>query len=109
MNDITLPIDISDSCGNSSGQDKKLFLELSQEMQCSYGAGSLMTVDNPGLTALCSETRGRILARISFGKRIQLLTASGLIAGITPLSVAKRSNQATLDFAFSWQDGESAE
>lgn len=51
--------------------------------------------------APCSETKGHISVRNSFARRTRLLIASGLIAGITPTSIARRSPQRTLDFAFS--------
>ena len=45
----------------------------------------------------------RLLAGIS--STAGLLIASGLIAGITPTSIRKRSAQRTLDFALSRPDG----
>jgi hypothetical protein len=93
----------------SSAPVKKSFSEPSTQMPCSLGDGSLMTAANAESTAPFSETKAHTLVANSYAKRIRLLIASGLIAGITPTSVRKRSNQATLDFAFSKQDGINAE
>lgn len=81
-------------------------------MQYSYGASSLMTAstseqasDKKASTARSSETRASTYRHHSFAKRMQSLMQRGLIAGITPTSIAKRSPQATLDIAFSKPDG----
>lgn len=89
--------------------EKRSCLEPSQQTQSLDGASSLMTQDSKESTAPFLETREHIKVRNSYDRRIRLLIASGLIAGITPTSVRKRSGQATLDIAFSRQDGGSAE
>jgi hypothetical protein len=68
-----------------------------------------MTVDNKASTALSSVTKARTLAANSYAKRTQLLTASGLIAGITPTSIRVALPQETLDSASSKQGGTAVE
>lgn len=68
-----------------------------------------MTAVSKASTAPCSEMSQSIKARNSYDRRIRLLTASGLIAGIIPTSMRQQSDQQILDFAFSQRDGESAE
>jgi len=96
------------------GRERKLFTgpgenssyEPSVQTPCSSGASlSTDAQVKPESTARSSETSQRIKARNSYVKRIKLLMSSGLIAGITPTSVRNRSNQKTLDFAFSKQAG----
>jgi hypothetical protein len=64
-----------------------------------------MTAAKTGSTAQSLGMKERIAARASYVKRIRLLIASGLIAGITPTSIRKRSPQGTLDFALSRPGG----
>jgi hypothetical protein len=54
-----------------------------------------------------NESQPEQLAR-SYDRRIRLLIASGLIAGITPMSIRRRSPQQTLDFALSPLAGDGA-
>lgn len=100
----------------SSAPDKRLSSELNWAMPCLFGENSLMTA----LTSEQEENKRESIARssamnqvtsvpLSFAKRIELLTACGLIAGITPLSVRQRWNQITLDSVSSWLDGVDAE
>jgi len=39
----------------------------------------------------------------------QSLISAGLVKGIIPMSMRKRSNQLTLDTVLRWQDGDNAE
>src|SRR5262245_41472077 len=48
-----------------------------------------------------SEMKDRSKARISYVKRMRLLIGSGLIAGITPMSIRRGSGQRYLDHVFS--------
>ena len=93
----------------SSAREKRSCCELAEPMPCSSGETSLTTADKRESTAPCSEMKESIKVRNSYGKRIRLLIASGLIAGIIPTSERRRSSQQTLDFAFSWLDGDDAE
>ncbi len=65
--------------------------------------------DKQASTAQCSAMRVNTYRHCSYAKRMQLLMQSGLIAGITPMSTAKRWSQGTLDFASSQQVGDDAE
>jgi hypothetical protein len=60
-------------------------------------------------TAPSSGTNRRAAVRASFSKRTQLLMSFGLIVGITPTSIAKRSPQRTLGFASSKLAGNGVE
>src|SRR5262245_52662302 len=99
----------ADSENSSSDPERRLSFALSQPMPSSSGVSSSMTADRTELTAPSSETSPDISARNSYDKRMRLLIASGLIAGITPTSRRKRSSQQTLDFALSKQAGGDAE
>jgi hypothetical protein len=74
-------------------------------MQCLSGDGSSMIVDKQASIAQSSETSPTGYRHLSFDRRMQSLMKYGLIAGITPTSIAKRSPQVTLDFVSSQLDG----
>ena len=94
---------------NSSDQEKKSSSERLEETPFLFGENSSTTADSKGSTARFSETSQYIAARNSYVRRIRLLIASGLIAGITPMCVRKRSSQLTLDFALSRPGGSDVE
>lgn len=94
---------------SSSDPEKRLSCEQLTLTPYLCGASSLMTADSKELTAPSFATNRRIAARNLYIKRMQLLTASGLIAGITPTSVRKQSVQRTLDIALSQPVGSDAE
>jgi hypothetical protein len=77
------------------GQVKRLYSEPKPLTPCLSGESSSTIADKQESTALCSGMKARIEAQTSYDKRIELLTASGLIAGITPLYVRKRLNPPT--------------
>ncbi len=89
----------------SQDQAKKLSFAQKQEMQCLCGAGSSTAAANAVLTAPYSETKASIDPATLYTRRMKLLIASGLVAGITPMSERRRSPQATLDFALSQLGG----
>ena len=107
MNDTTPHINtrMDESESNSLAPVKTLSSVQKQAMRCLCGDGSLTPVGSAASTAPYSETRVFTDPVTSYNKRIKLLTESGLVAGITPTSKRKRSNQQTLDFALSPQDG----
>ena len=111
MNDITRPINIKmEERGNClPDQGKKLSFAQRQQMRCLCGAGSSTEAENAVSTAPYSETKATIDPAISYVRRMQLLMQSGLVAGITPTSIRKGSNQKTLDFVLKQLDGNSAE
>lgn len=81
----------------------------------SCGEGSKTTastlVQESGKTASTvrrSGTKERIKARNSYVRRMRLLIAAGLIAGITPTSTRKGSSQGILDIASFEPDGSDA-
>ena len=100
---INMQTDEKESC--SLDPARKLSSVQKQRMQCLCGEDSLLPAENAESTAPFSETSQSIRARNLSDKRIKSLIASGLVAGITPMSVRKQSNQQTLDFALSKQDG----
>jgi hypothetical protein len=93
----------------SSAPAKSSCCAPSQATPSSAGESSSTTVDSGESTAPSSATSRRTAARALFAKRIRSLIAGGLIAGITPMSIRKRSAQRTLAFASSLQDGADAE
>lgn len=111
MSVITVAIDTATAANDdsSSGQEKNLSCEPNMLMPCGSGDTSTTTPANRVSTARYSATSRAIRARALYAKRIRLLIASGLIAGITPMSTRRGSPQKTLDFAFSKQAGASAE
>ena len=88
------------------GQGKRSSSVPPKETPCSYGEDSKTTVANTASTVQCSAMKADTSAANSYARRMRLLIASGLVAGITPTSTRKRSPQATLDFALSPQDGD---
>jgi len=108
MNGTTAPTDTAmvESENYSSAQAKRSFFAPPPLTLCSYGEPSSTTAGRTASTAPCSATSHHTAARTSFAKRAQLLMRSGLIAGITPTSIAKRSPQRTLDIVFSPLDGD---
>jgi hypothetical protein len=94
------------------GPGEKWVFRTEPPTLCGCGASSLTIAstsepanDSKASIAPCSETSRRTAARTLSGKRTRLLMRSGLIAGITPTSIRKRSPQLTLDSAFSVPDG----
>ena len=111
---IATPTDASVNC--FAAPARKLCCELSTEQLSLFGVSSWTTVktiapenDKTGSTARRSETKGRIKVQSSFDKRMRLLIASGLIAGITPTSTRQRSGQRILATAFYALGGVGAE
>jgi hypothetical protein len=107
---IITPMDESENC--FLAPDKSLFCELNEAMPCSLGENSLTIAlmreqaeSKKASIARSSATNQVTSVPLSFDKRMQLLIASGLIAGITPLSVRQQWNQETLDSVSSWLDG----
>jgi hypothetical protein len=95
--------DVSENC--SQAQAKKLSSAQRQAMQCLCGEGLSTQAANAVSTAPYSETKAITDPQTSYARRIQLLMRSGLVAGITPTSVRKRSDQQTLGFASLQPDG----
>src|SRR6185369_6749448 len=93
----------------SSDQGTSWFCAQSEQTPSSSGAASSTTAGSRASTAPSSATRASTYRHCSFAKRMQLLMQSGLIAGITPTSIAQRSPQAILAFASSARGGSDAE
>jgi hypothetical protein len=104
--DTSTPMDARDGC--SSAPVTSSCSAQSRETPALSGADSSMTAGKKASTALSSATRASTYRHPSFAKRMQSLMQSGLIAGITPTSIAKRSPQRTLAIASSWLDGSDA-
>lgn len=92
-----------------SDRAKRLYSEPKQLTLCLFGESLSTIAGKQESTALCSGTKACIEAQTSYDKRIELLTASGLIAGITPLYVRKRLSPPTPAFALLRLDGASAD
>jgi hypothetical protein len=90
-----------ESASSSSALVKRLCSEPSGLMPSLSGGTSSMTAAKKESTAPSSVTKDAAYHRASYAKRIRLLIASGLVAGITPTSIRKRSPQRILDFALS--------
>ena len=107
MKDIIQPINTKTDANesNSSVPEKKLSSEQKRQMRCLCGDDSLMIRENVESTVPSLETSQATSARNLYDKRIKLLIASGLVAGITPTSERKQSPQQTLDFALFKPDG----
>jgi len=78
-------------------------------MRALCGETSTTTAASKESTVPYSATKAATGAATSYAKRMKLLIASGLIAGITPTSIRKRSAQRTLDFALLPHDGGDAD
>ena len=94
---------------NSSVPEKKLSSAQKRQMRCLCGGDSLMIQESAESIVRYSEMNHSTKARHSSDRRIKLLIASGLVAGITPTSKRKRLPQRTLDFAFLPLDGEGSD
>jgi hypothetical protein len=99
--DTDTPMDASDAMTSSSGQDESSCYALSVATPFSLGESSSMTADRKASTAPSSGMSRNTAARISYAKLTRLLMQSGLIAGITPMSIRRRSVQQTLAFVLS--------
>jgi len=101
-----MPINESGNCSLALETNSSCTQRTRAPSSC--GGGSPMTASTSApansrreSTARSSETKASTYRHRSFDKRMQSLMQSGLIAGITPTSIAKRWPQRTLDFASS--------
>jgi hypothetical protein len=92
------------------GQEKKLFFGHSAETPFSCGENSLTDAkDNTGSTApYFGMSRGTEHLTLS-DRLTQSLISAGLVRGIIPTSIRKRSGQQILDIAFFGPDGGSVD
>jgi hypothetical protein len=115
-------IETDASGANSSGRVKPLFCEPSTERQCLRGESLLMTASfgtqstNAGTrktvsTVQFSETTiPKPICPATLSDRLtQSLISAGLVKGIIPTSMRKRSGVQMLDFVSSRPDGDDAE
>ena len=111
MNVTTQPVrtktDETENC--LSDLEKKSCSEPRAETPSLCGGTLSTTQASKESIAPRSETKAGIGPATSYAKRIRLLIASGLIAGITPTSIRERSAQRTLDFVLSQPDGVGAD
>jgi len=92
-----------------SAPDKQLSLELDPQTHYLSGESSLTIADRRELIALFSETKAS-LNPLSLSDRLTLsLISAGLVKGITPTSVRKRSGVPIPDFVLKLPDGRIAE
>lgn len=64
------------------------------------GESDTVSMDKQESAARSSEMRGNTDQATSYGTLMQSLIDDGLVKGITPLSMRRRSGQQILDFAF---------
>jgi len=112
--DTSTPMSVSAGCSLAPATNS--CCARSVEMPASSGGTSLTTASTSApaghkkaSTARSSGMRASTYRHRSWSKRMQSLISSGLIAGITPTSIAQRSPQGTLDIASSWQGGGDAD
>lgn len=111
MSDITAHTDIEMVANDSSlsGREKNSSYEQRELMPSLFGEISLMTADRSASTARRSATKGRSRPPSLSDRLTQSLITAGLVKGITPTSIRKRSGAAIPDTVFSWLDGSDAE
>jgi hypothetical protein len=76
-----------------------------KEMPCSSGESLLMTADNKELIAPSSEMKAPTDHRTLSDRLTPSLISAGLVKGIIPMSMRKKSSQQTLDIVLRPQDG----
>jgi hypothetical protein len=110
MNAITARTDTEmDAAGaNSSGQDKTSSSEMPTPQPSLFGEISSTILGNEESIAPSSATKAWSGQVFLSPKLMQSLISAGLVRGITPSSVRKRSGAVIPDFAFSWRDGSDA-
>lgn len=102
---IAMPMD--EDKLNLSDLDKKSFSELPIVTLCGHGESSSTIAANMESTAPSSAMKHRtgIKAVSLLDKLTPSLISSGLVRGITPMSIRKRSGARILDTALSALDG----
>ena len=107
-NGITLAIntEMEEKENCLSVRDKKSYSELGKETLCSSGKSSkIAATDNTALTVRSFGMNRRTKA-VSLSDRLTpSLISSGLVKGIIPTWMRRKSSQLTLDFALLQQDG----
>ena len=91
-----------------SGQDNISCCEHGMATHYLFGENLLMPLDNKELIAPFSETKANINQVTLSDRLTPLLIFAGLVKGIIPLSMRKKSNQLTLDVVLKWPDGKFA-
>ena len=81
--------------------EKGLFFAPLRETLSLFGESFEMPADSRELTARRSATRESYAAQNSFVKRMRLLMKSGLVRGIIPMSMRKKSGAGTQDIVSS--------
>jgi len=102
------PTLMAESAVRCSGRARRSSCAPETQTPCSAGASSSTTAASWALIAPSSETKAR-RSRHSLSDRLTLsLITSGLVSGITPMSVRRQSGQAIPD-TVSWRrDGDGA-
>lgn len=88
--------------------EKSSSSERQKQMHFSFGGDSSTIPAKLASTALSSATNQRIEVPTSFDRRTRLLIASGLVAGITPMSIRRECGAEIPDFVSSWRGGADA-
>lgn len=101
-NDITrLERTASENSGSSSDPVNRSYSARSKAMPSLSGEDANSDVTGKqALNALSSETKGDASVPSSYAKRTRSLITSGLVRGIIPTSMRRRSGQQILDSAF---------
>jgi hypothetical protein len=106
---------LSGLAGCLLGLAKNWYYALRTDMRSLSGADSWTTAawrtgtDNTVSAAPYSGMKRRSVRRVLFARRMQSLIMSGLIAGITPMSIQRGSGQLILAAVFGKPDGSEVE
>lgn len=91
-----------------SDQDRSSCSERGKQMPFSSGEDSLTTAGSAALTVPCSETKADTCHQTLSDRLTPSLISRGLVRGIIPTSMRRRSDQLTLGTAFFGLAGEDA-
>jgi hypothetical protein len=111
MKNITPLTNIETDAGepNSSGRGKQSFCEPLKPTPSLFGESSSTTADSRESIAPCSETKARIDQATLSDRLTESLISAGLVKGIIPTSIRKRSNPLIPAIALWLRDGGDAD
>lgn len=111
MNDTTADADMQTGAKSncSAALARRSSSALGREMLSGLGESSKTIRDKSGSTAPSSETKVATNRASLCDRLTPLLISAGLVKGIIPMSMRRKSNQQTLDTVLFGPDGEGAE
>ena len=92
-----------------SAPENTLCSELGNVTHSLFGENSLTPAARPGSTVLYSGMKADINHQTLSDRLTPLLISAGLVRGIIPMLMRKKSNQLTLDIVLKPLDGDNAE